>query len=461
MIYQLRVFGVFVIVTLCAAGCSNKESEKSKVPRQHISTVADKTTILATIAADEKPQSITPSSGLGMHAPLSAAFQFIFSERGGGVAYSVEKNGMSHVVHNDSAGKPYKTVGTVVLSPDGKRIAYGALVDGKWRMVIDGKEGAPFNTVKSPMFSPDGQHVVYQAMAGDRWHLVVDATPNEGTLKHYLKNEFSADSSKIAYIDDVNDKDMGRLVVCDLTFKKPVIVEANVSRMLLNDDKTRIAAVSSSDNKQRVIEFGFDNPGAVIKGPPYDAVNNIDFGPDGFSLAYYVERNGKKLVVFNGKEEIVPIGNLSGQPASSLDKRTVAAFVATGNKVALRQFFRESGQPGKEYDEAEGLVYSREGLFYAYAARNGEKWFAVVNGKEGSAFDRVVSTMFSPDGKSLVYRARKNGKRFVVVADTSGKTVKTCPAYEQVFPVVFTADGKSIAYGVKDGQKLIWKVEGL
>jgi len=85
----------------------------------------------------------------------------------------------------------------------------------------------------------------------------------------------------------------------------------------------------------------------------------------------------------------------------------------------------------------------------------------VANGKEGPALDRVVSPVFSPDGKFLLYRARKDGKRFVVVADANGKTLRQYPAYEQVFQPVFTADGKSVAYGVKDGNKLIWKVEKL
>ncbi len=48
-----------------------------------------------------------------------------------------------------------------------------------------------------------------------------------------------------------------------------------------------------------------------------------------------------------------------------------------------------------------------------------------------------------------------------MVADANGKTISQHPAYEQVFPVTFTSDGKSVAYGVKDGQKLIWKVEKL
>ena len=458
---MFRLFFIFLTFTLWGAGCSNKESEKIKAPRQNISAVADKTTTLATIADDEKPQSIAPPSGLGIHPSPATMFQFIFSERGGGVAYIVEKNGKSQVVYNGTAGKPYKTVGSVVLSPDGKRIAYGALVDGKWRMVIDGKEGATFNTVKSPLFSPDGQHVAYQAMAGERWHIVVDTTPNEGTLKRYLKHEFSADSSKIAYIDDVDDKNMGRLVVCDLTFKKPIIVDSNVSLMYLNADKTRIAAVSTSDNKQRVIEFSFESPGVVKKRPLFNSVQYLVFGPDAVSLAYVAERDGKQLMVLNDKEEAVPNGNLADLPVIHPDKKMVTALIASNNTVSLHQFFLESGQREIGYDEAETLVYSRDGSVHAYAARKGANWFVVVNGKEGQAFDRVVSPMFSPDGKFLVYRARKDGKRFVAVADSGGKSIKTYPAYEQVFPVVFTDDGKSAAYGVKDGQKLIWKVEAL
>jgi len=78
-----------------------------------------------------------------------------------------------------------------------------------------------------------------------------------------------------------------------------------------------------------------------------------------------------------------------------------------------------------------------------------------VSGKEVPVFGQVVTPMFSPDRKFLVYRARKDAKRFVVVAGA----IRQHPAYEQVFLVVFTADGKSVAQGVKDGNKLIWKVE--
>ena len=62
----------------------------------------------------------------------------------------------------------------------------------------------------------------------------------------------------------------------------------------------------------------------------------------------------------------------------------------------------------------------------------------------------------------MAYRARKGGKRFVVTADAKdGRIIRQHPPYEQVFQPVFTANGKAIGYGVKDGNKLIWKVEPL
>jgi hypothetical protein len=166
-------------------------------------------------------------------------------------------------------------------------------------------------------------------------------------------------------------------------------------------------------------------------------------------------------MVLNGREAPLPDEAPAGPPVVRPDNAVVGAILASNNAAFLHQSFLNSGKKGKKYDEAANLVYSRDGRLHAYAARKGGNWFAVVDGKEGPAFDRVVTPVFSPGGKLLVYRARKDGKRFVVVANASGKTIRQHPSYEQVFQPVFTADGKFVAYGVKDGNRLIWKVEGL
>ncbi len=189
-------------------------------------------------------------------------------------------------------------------------------------------------------------------------------------------------------------------------------------------------------------------------------IEQLTLSDDGSSVTYCALRGRKRLIVLGDREEPFPEGRLQELPVVRPDKKGVGVLLTSQNRFFLHQAFLNSNEKSKKYDEAANLTYSKDGR-YAYAARKGQDWVIVVNGKEGPQFDRVVSPVFSPDGKRLVYRARKDGKRFLVVADIDGKTIKQHPAYEQVFQPAFTSDGTSVAYGVKDGNKLVWKVERL
>lgn len=431
--------------SLALAGCRCGSPERAGEARPAAATTLDRPAVLATI----------PDA-----APATER-EFFFGERGGGVAWAESQGGSQQVVHNGRAGKKYAAVGTIALSPDGRRCAHGALAGGTWHMVVDGAEGQGFAEVQSPVFSPDGLHLAYQAKAGGQWHLVVDGTVSGGTRTRYLGHEFSGDSTRIAFIDEADDQERGRLVVSDLAFKAPAVVGANTSGLLVNPDRTRLAVVGESGGKQRVLTCAFDRPVQVERGPSYDAVSRLAFGPDGSSLAYLAERAGQVLVVLDGQEEPVRPGELFGPLVVSPDRKAVGVFALDGGTVRLQQFFLPSGPGDHGLGGAESLVYSADGQAHAYAGNRGERWFVVAGEKEGPPFDRVVSPSFSPDGKFIVYRARKDGKRFVVVADPSGQTIHQHPTYEQVFPVRFTADGKAVAYGVKDGPRLRWVVEPL
>jgi Tol biopolymer transport system component len=457
--FRFRLVWLVLATVLLSAGCDNKDSNTA-VSANH---VADTTTLLATVTDEGQLQPVDPSLGMGLHTPQLPSFQPVFSTHGGGVAYRVDKGDSVYVVHNGHPGTRYDAVGAIALSPDGRRIAYGALAAGKWRMIIDGKEGAGFSTVKSPLFSPDGRHLAYQAMSGEKWYLVVDATPNAGTQTRILDHQFSADSSKIAYIDNGNDKNRGRLVISDLAFTQQATVSPSAFRMILNQEGTRIAAITLRDNKQHIVECSFDRPDAIKTGPQYSEIHNPAFGPDGITLAYAAERDGgNHMLVLNDREETLPDGeSLVERPVVRPDQKGVGTLISAHNQAFFQQFFLDGGKRENSYDEADGLTYNRDGSTHAYAARKGATWFVVANGVEGTGFDRVISPKFSPNGKYLVYRARKDGRRFVVVANKAGKILRQHPAYEQVFDVTFTTDGKSVAYGVKDGQKLVWQVEAL
>lgn len=450
-------------VLISSAGC-NRETQKAQVVPEPVSEVAATTTHLATIADDEKPVNSRSSYGHGGGSAGKGAtslFTVVFSERGGGAAYSAEKDGKSYVVHNGKAGNLYQSIGAIVLSPDGKRIAYSAQVDGSWRMVTDGKDGRGFDQINEPAFSPDGRHIVYVARSGEQWHIVVDNTMSQGKKAHYGDPVFSSDSLKIAYIVHTDGDQKTRFVVRDLASKKQSQKEVSGALMVVNKDRTMIATVTESDKKQSMIQISLNQPDAVVEGAQYDAISHLAFGADGASVSYIAERGGKRFVILNGKEERLPDGDPAGPPVVRPDNKGVGIIMASKDGTFLHEAFSRVGGKKERYDEAADLVYGKDSSMHAYAARKGNNWFIVVNGREGPVFDRVVSPLFSPDGTLLAYRARKDGKRFVVVADAAGNVLRHHPAYEQVFPPVFTADGKSVAYGVKDGNKLIWKVEKL
>jgi hypothetical protein len=428
-------------LSLAGCRCGAPEAERG-APR---ADVADQPLLLATLAAQA-----------GEGEP-----EFFFAERGGGVAWADQAGGAFRVVHDGRPGRAYPAIGAIALSPDGARCAYGALVEGAWRMVVDGREGKGYAEVQSPVFSPDGAHLAYQARTGDAWRLVVDASESAPSATPFQGPEFSADSTRLAFIADADGQGVGRLVVTDVTFSSQRVVEPRATGLLASEERRSFAAIAEAGEKERLVVAAFGRPEAVRRGPLFDALSSPAIGPDGSAQAYLAERAGRQVVVLDDREEALPPGQVHGPVVIRPGGMGVGLLSHAGAGTRLLQFFAGGEPAGPAFEEAEGLCYSRDGRSHAYVARRGERWFAVVNGREGPPLDRVVSPSFSPDGRFVVYRARQDGRRFVVVADLQGTIVRRHAAYQQVFPFQFTRDGTSVAYGVKDGPRLRWVVEPL
>jgi len=339
-------------------------------------------------------------------------------------------------------------------------VAYSIFYDGKSRLVVEGREGAEFDDVGQPVFSPDGRHIAVRASKGEKIYIDVDNKTNDGYRRFFGNPIFSADSTKIAYVEGIETNSNPRLVISDLSFTKKVIREST-DLIAVSGDRTTLVARQMVDGEQRMVVIGFDRPNVIREGRLYNAIDAFALSNDGATIAYVALENSKRRVLLNDREEPFPDGGLVGSLVIRPDQKGIGFIMVNRGRYSLHQAFFHDGAKEKQYEEAMDLVYSKDSRLHAYAARKGKNWFIVINGKEGQTFDRVVMPVFSPDGRYLVFRARKGGERFVVVADTDGKTIRQHPAYEQVFQPVFTADGGSVAYGVKDGNKLIWKVEKL
>ena len=353
-------FSIIVSIALIPAlfGCSRQQDKPVTASSPTINEVASATTVLATIADDERPPKATPGHGEAPEAQNQPdSFQVTFSESGRGVAYLVEKGGKVSVVHNNTRDKEYASVDKVVLSSDGRRIAYGALADGKWRMVVDGKEGRRYDVLLSPVFSPDGKHVAYQAKEGEKWYIVVDNTPNAGTTASYTTPEFSSDSTLIAFVEAAASNSDMRLIVSDLTFSKQS-VKQSIGDLLFttNRDKTRIAAAQVVDNKLRIIDFSFAKPDLVHEGPLYDVIEKLTFGDDGKSVCYCALKGRTRLLVLDNREELLPKGILPQLPVVRPDKKGVGILLTSQNRFFLHQSFFNSTEKGKKYDEAADLA---------------------------------------------------------------------------------------------------------
>jgi hypothetical protein len=267
-LWHVRI-GICALLFFPVLGCE-KEQQKTQVPQSSAGDeVLAVTTLLSTIKAQEKPEGVDPSSG------NNPSLVVVFNERGRGVAYVAQKEGLLHIVHNGKAGRLVTAVDQLSISPDGKRIAYSAQVDGKWRMVIDDKVGVLSDEVNDPVFSPDSRHIAYQARIGGKWHMVVDDSMGPGCLSYLGNPLFSADCTKIVYVEKIDDKGQLRLIVSDLAFKTQNKKKFTGGQLIANADKTRIAAVKIIGKKQSVVEFSFDRPDAVKEAPKYESIRRL------------------------------------------------------------------------------------------------------------------------------------------------------------------------------------------
>lgn len=454
-----------VLAVILAPGCT-RERRSGAGPAYVQPEVVASTKLLATMTEDEKPDSETSSSEHSntiAAASQNALHQIELNPYGKGVAYIARVGNQVYVVHNGRRSKPYQYIEThtLIISPDGKRAAYGAESAHGWVQVVDDKENGPFAERGRLSFSPDSKHIAYEARIGDAWYQFIDDKKNAGAISYFDKAVFSNDSSKVMYLENTEGGREFRLVISDLEFKKMTKITIGNPTLAISRDNAMIAAIQQVKGKQRAIELSFNQPNDVTNGPLYDEVMKLTFSDDGKSLAYVAKKGATSYLVLNGKEERLPDGEYPFSLVIRPDNKGAGIVVAGPEGAYLHQAFYSDGTFVNFYKECADLTYSRDGSHHAYVAIKNEKFLIIVNGIEGPFFDRVISPMFSPDGKYLVYRARQDGKRFVVVADAEGKIIKQHPRYERVFETIFTADGKSVAYGVKDGNKLIWKVEEL
>jgi len=373
-----------------------------------------------------------------------------FSPNGKHVAYAAinKKKGVDDdkdhwvlVVDGNEKSIPYEAISrdTPVYAADGK-LVYIAKKNEKAVVVVDGEEGIAFDKIKqsTPVFSRDGKHMAYVAR---NYHEHPDTVIMDGKHGPYFDNipetslVFSPDGRHFAYGAQTGDLD------------------------LTPEAKSTWAVVV--DNKQ---------------GPQYDQVDNIIFSPDGKHVAYRAKKNGKWMLVVDGKSSqehdalMLEDGKssqehdalLGGFPVFSPDNSRIAYGFKDGSawKVSVEVLGDNShknemlsGILGGEYDKVGTVTFSPDGKHLAFAGINGKKKTVVVDGKNGPEQDFIDHIFFSPDGQHLAYEAGKflpdKDDEWFMVIDGQPRPVRDSLVRGSF---LFSKDSKHGAYIISNGK---------
>jgi len=104
---------------------------------------------------------------------------------------------------------------------------------------------------------------------------------------------------------------------------------------------------------------------SIVESNKYDLIKDFTYSPNGKSYAFMAKKNGKEILVKDGKEIT-------------------------------------------KYDFVWYLKYSPDGKSFAFLAYKDGKYLLVKDGREITKYDGIRSFKYSPDGKSLVFIAKKD-----------------------------------------------------
>ncbi len=447
-----------ILVTLAVfavAGCKpgRQAQEKSAAPVDP--TVSRRLAIVS-------PAFLSPK--MERQRETSHDWTVVFAKDGAGIAYVEPVGEKFRVVHNGDVGKPYLGISELSISSDGRRVAYvGAINDHLNKMVVDGKEGYAFGPDDNHWFTPDGKrHISTVARYGGKYVVVEGRVISGYRIEGGLV--IGPDSRSIAF--SVKVPNGGRqFIVSDLEFRNKTVFDSCGDFMLTSAGDALLAVGCSKGGSTGIKAIDFVTRRVISNIQYHGTITRMKFSPLRDSLVFtYMDKDNKRYVVYNGREEEIPAGDeFMTDPIVLSDPESVGIVIGDVYKMRFYRVFQKRNKNGKPYGFISDLVSSGDGRHYAFVATDmgDRQMHIVVDGHEGPKFDKIVTPVFSLDSRLLVYRAREAGKRFVVVSDENGRTIGRHKDYEMVFQPEFLSDGRLIAYGVLDGNELWWKVENL
>ena len=292
-----------------------------------------------------------------------------FSSDSRKIAYSVRNNEKSFIVMNGTECTLYDEVGFPVLSKDGRHFAYWAVGDKKVYAVIDNQESRAYESVDDIIFNKDGSRYAYHATYEGKHVIVMNGEESEPyQFAHSLC--FSPDGSRNAYAAETKEGD-----------------HEGFHQFVVLDGK---------------------------KLPMYETIieNSIEFSHDSKGIAYKAEKHDEFFMVVNGKEGKYYSDVLQVTSAFSHDNSRFA-YVAESNSMRL---VNSDGKESETYNDIYCIAFSPGQQAMAYAARNSNREFVVIDGIPGKEYEAILGQgeIVFDSGNLLHYMALRGDNIYLV-----------------------------------------------
>ncbi len=393
----------------------------------------------------------------------------VFSPDGTRLAYvaEAEKEG-SFIVADGQKGQKYDCIALgsdsrrpdwpkCLFSPDGKHLAYAAARGVKWMAVLDGKEGREYDSVDSLVFSEDGNHLAYRAGARGEWnrweHFIVrdgkEGQRYEQRLRGITVGDpvFNADGTHLAYTLVQEDMETEKIRYHLILDEKAVASDDNMDDVRLSPDGKQFAYLKQEGGRDGRVHI----VGNVLGIRTYDRIRKEPRYTANGGLTYVAERARKLEAVIDGKAVeigakfvLAPDGSRLAYLAEKEGKRIMVVDGKPG--PAFENIYWESWSPPS---------FSRDGKHFAYGARNQYRFYMVVDDKVSRPYTlwHIYGMNFSRDGSQFAFIAAKHddcSRSVGMVVIVNGEEG---PPYEDILPVgpAILADGTVEYFGVRKG----------
>jgi len=271
--------------------------------------------------------------------------RFIFSPDSKRFAYAVKEGSERFIVLDGKEMGPYEYSPyedyyyyTLDFSPDRKHFAYKVKKEGKFFIILDGKEMGPYDAAGLFTFSPDSKRFVYVVEKERKTFLIVNGLDEKeiGDSRDYVGHiTLSPDGERFAY---VAEKRGAWFVVLDgKEIGGPYWGFAHTTplylRLAFSPDSKRFAYIAliymaDRDDYDSVVVLDDKEIGGRYK---LIFPDSLTFSPDSKHFAYIAEKQGKKLIVLNGKEK--EYDDISGQLSFDPESKYLSYGARIGNEL--------------------------------------------------------------------------------------------------------------------------------